>query len=344
MPHADETPVRPKPDRSGIAVEPPGEDQGDEQAPVVRTAKSAQIGPLSERTESAMFHEGGLPGRAMGDTLLSISGLYTDDDLCVARKATFGTSALRSNGNEFSADLTETITFRDGTTVVLRGRANLSAFERRDADIVLEVVAANGALAGWSGRQVTSRTEGPPSRSRSTRFELNCTDPTDAGSGPDQLVCTTTGVLDPAFGPMTLDVRSNAGPINLRIDSCDAGASECDIAGAVYVVATPAGVAMNVYGARLPAHLLPTGGGDPGARSKTLVGFLVRPTPRAQRRGTVTVGEIGGHLAAMTVTVPQAGGPELIEPLDCPDRIAWGVDRGELELSPLGVIGRLADA
>jgi hypothetical protein len=321
-----------------------GLDRPDADAESTGTVVSGSVvaGPFLERTEDAVFHEGGLPGRGVGDTLFTRSGLFLPDGRRVGTKATFGTSTRRTNGDEHVADLLETLTFVDGSTVRCRGRVNLSAFERHDDDIVLEVGEGTGALWGWRGEQRTVRTDGPPSQSRLTTFTLSCPDVGGAGSGPVRLPPFTA---DPPSllvdGLATVSAHAEGGPVRVALDPDGADPDE-ELAGALYLVAVPGdGGPAPVLARRLSADQLPTGG-TPGPEPTALAGYVVMATPVGRRRGLVGVVDVDGTEMAATVEVPQAGGPALTRVLTEPGRVAWGADRGLLELVPLGVIGHLA--
>jgi len=308
---------------------------------------AVEIGPFAERTIDAHFFEGGIAGRSVGDTLYSRSGLYLVDqpDVRVGTKATMGVSARRSNGNEFVADLLELVTFVDGSSIRCRGAANLSAFERFDADIELEAGEGTGSLWGWSGTQVTSRTDGPPSQSRRSAFRLTCDSTNAAGSGPIRLPpARFDEALRPCQERWTLDVWRSGELTRVAIDPASDDEPTDEYDAALYVIGdgTDAGAAM-VLVPRLSADMLPTGGA--GTRLGKVAGFRVLPTRYGLERGAVRLSEgdtVSAHSVA-AVRVPQAGGPAVWHPLTDGAWVGWGVDRGLLELAPCGLIGRIAD-
>lgn len=351
-------PVDPRPRSETVAtvsaVRDPEHSAATTTTSTVRWRAAAHIGPLLERTEDAVFHAGGLPGRTVGDTLFTRSALSATDGTRIATKATFGTTVRRSNGDEFFADILETVTFVDGSTISARGRANLSAFERHDDEIVLEVGDGTGSLAGWVGRQITAPTAGPPSRVRQTRLELLCPDPSDSGSGPvwlppndiETILALVSGHrhVDTSDGSrrirVDIDVDLHRRQNGLDSDDDDPGENSPD---ALYIVggsddeARPA--ASFVLGRALSADRLPVAGSRP-AGPVSVTGYAVGATPRALTRHAVSLVNVDGVSLAVDVAVPQAGGPPITQPLSDVDRICWGVDRGLLELIPTGHVGR----
>ncbi len=350
--------------RTGASADPPAESPVGVSAGAV--SSYVEIGPLLERTEDASFYEGGTPGRSVGDTLYSRSGLFLadDPDVRVATKATVGVTFHRSNGSEFTAQILETVTFVDGSSLRCTGPANLSAFERFDADIVLEAAAGTGALWGWMGQQVTRRTKGAPSQARRTWFRLESADRTAAGSGPIYLPpVSPPEIVTPPLADSSWSVLFDAGRIELPVHPA-ADAAAFPFGAGVFIVAADVGslehigrdrepssasiplpdeLAM-VLAPRLKASQLPTGGATahPGA-AVPCAGFLVLATPYGLRENAVRVHRHGppGWPVAAAVEVPQAGGPAVWTPLTSAEPVRWGIDRGLLECIPLGV---LADA
>jgi len=308
---------------------------------------AVEIGPFAERTIDAHFYEGGIAGRSVGDTLYSRSGLYLIDqpDVRVGTKATMGVSSRRSNGNEFVADLLELVTFVDGSSIRCRGVANLSAFERRDGEIELEVGEGTGSMWGWNGTQVTSRTDGPPSQSRRSTFRLACDSIDAAGSGPIRLPpARFDDAVRRCEERWTLDVWRAGALARVTIDPASGDQATDEYDAALYLIGDEtSGGDAKVLVSRLSADMLPTG--SSGARLGKVAGFRVLPTRYGLGRGAVRLsdGDTVSTDSVVAVRVPQAGGPEMWQPLTDGAWVGWGVDRGLLELAPCGLIGRIAD-
>ncbi len=314
------------------------------------------LGPYLERTEDARFYEGGLPGRSVGDTLYSRSGLFlaNDPQVRVATKATVGVTYHRSNGSEFTAALLETVTFADGSSLRCEGTANLSAFERFDTDIVLSAGDGTGSWWGWQGTQVTERTTGEPSQARRTWFQMSAQSRESAGSGPRFLPPrATSGLVEPvkAADVWPVLVGGERRPLEV-MPVLDTSVPDRF---AVFIVAAQVddgGILPGldaVLAPRLAAHQMPTGSAVSAGAQAPALGYLVLATPYGLARGWAHAGAHALAAAldpalpvAVSVEIAQAGGPPVPTPLDGAEPIRWGVDRGLLELVPLGPLANLS--